>query len=1106
MLRGMNIFALLVGVAALFIAACAAYFSVRGIALLFGAETEYMWPVIVMASSLEFGKLVAASFLYRHWGTCPRALRNYLCVAVVVLIGITSIGIYGYLSQAFEETVLMVEELEEEIEVIDRDLQDDIKSRKDDLEKEIVLLEDKKKQAEQDILGYRESSRRNFSVKDQTTDEEVVRLETLMESRKEAIEQAEASKEKLGEETARLIESDVTGRKAAEEENAKRVAAEKARLEQTILDRRQDIKQAEARIAALGEETDRLLAADALRRKAAESENAQRMLEEKGRIEKFIAQRRLDIMEVEALKVSAKSETEEVVLAEEDRIKQANERLAALEAVVKVYRDKGPGGFLKNDGIKKANELLKAQAPEREALRLEVSKANENIRNARVTLETRRSSLDERIREIDADIAAANQKITDLTSSSGLAETDNVKVILGNLQTARTGLEKRIQGIETEITEASRKITELTSTSPVYDSGGMKAALENLQAARTSIDERIQGLLKDNDETSREISELKKQASDKGLHSSEDIQTAISNAQENIKLSGQEIIQVRQEYTDEISKKRQVASQETNQRRRKIREIDVGSLQFVARAFTGSGPDAEQVSSSSTWRGSVDSLVKWFILVLVMVFDPLAVTLVIAFNAALLRGGGWFGKGEKLDLAPAAATKAIPRESTSNVTSQSFGGKLKDAWANYGHYSWYALAVLAIVLVVKSLPEGGDEQTAVGKSTDPSDEKAPSNSDKEVGGTAENSAVPRLIHVPKSAFAVCSFNDSRSLLEIGFGKVIFDGLQERVPFLKDVCWKPETLGVDGSARSHYFLKFPSLDWRKGHEKDFVCAMVFPLVDEGRLREELLYRLNLKGADPDWRMVESENSPYVTLRHKREHVAIGFDANRLLLLTSMSNELLDPSFLENELREILSQTGPSWSSDEHFAEAQKKPFDVALWFDSNGFFEQLPKESDDEQFYLEFRKYLGFKFSLAGNAKSGQVDLDGNYFYDSKVLNDKFGTGVVSALGELREGKLSSVLGGHQGQLVEIFAQKLDFKTVCRKLERLDLEKTTGYGSLMNKTFQHEILDESTGRFSFSLRTEDAGGDAMRSCIDLLIDALDPLGETLPPPQASAGGE
>ena len=61
---------------------------------------------------LEIGKLVAASFLYRHWHTCNSQLRFYLSLAVVLLIGITSAGIYGYLSQAFEETLSQVEGFE----------------------------------------------------------------------------------------------------------------------------------------------------------------------------------------------------------------------------------------------------------------------------------------------------------------------------------------------------------------------------------------------------------------------------------------------------------------------------------------------------------------------------------------------------------------------------------------------------------------------------------------------------------------------------------------------------------------------------------------------------------------------------------------------------------------------------------------------------------------------------------------------------------------------------------------------------------------------------------------------------------------------------------
>ena len=72
------------------------------------------------ASSLEFGKLVAASFLYRHWNTCNRTLRTYLLLAVGLLVCITSAGIYGYLSQAFEETLSQVEGYEKEIVSLQR--------------------------------------------------------------------------------------------------------------------------------------------------------------------------------------------------------------------------------------------------------------------------------------------------------------------------------------------------------------------------------------------------------------------------------------------------------------------------------------------------------------------------------------------------------------------------------------------------------------------------------------------------------------------------------------------------------------------------------------------------------------------------------------------------------------------------------------------------------------------------------------------------------------------------------------------------------------------------------------------------------------------------
>ena len=89
----------LVGLSALLIAGSAAFFSVFGLSKLFaGAQ----FAVIIMAGSLEFGKLVAAAFLYRYWDKINPLHKTYMTIATVTLILITSAGIFGFLSNAYQ--------------------------------------------------------------------------------------------------------------------------------------------------------------------------------------------------------------------------------------------------------------------------------------------------------------------------------------------------------------------------------------------------------------------------------------------------------------------------------------------------------------------------------------------------------------------------------------------------------------------------------------------------------------------------------------------------------------------------------------------------------------------------------------------------------------------------------------------------------------------------------------------------------------------------------------------------------------------------------------------------------------------------------------------
>jgi hypothetical protein len=92
-------FKYILGLSAFLLASCAAFFSVKGIALLFAAS---FWGVAIMAGSLEVAKLVRASYLYRYWSSIHDLLKKYMLSATILLMCITSLGIFGFLSDAFQ--------------------------------------------------------------------------------------------------------------------------------------------------------------------------------------------------------------------------------------------------------------------------------------------------------------------------------------------------------------------------------------------------------------------------------------------------------------------------------------------------------------------------------------------------------------------------------------------------------------------------------------------------------------------------------------------------------------------------------------------------------------------------------------------------------------------------------------------------------------------------------------------------------------------------------------------------------------------------------------------------------------------------------------------
>lgn len=138
-----KLFPIVIGLAALSVSGSAAFYSVFGLSKLFaGASLQ----VIIMAGSLEFAKLVVASLLYQYWDTINKALRLYLSIATLILMVITSGGIYGFLSGAYQSTATQSELLDKSLAILQQkqirfeENKQDLKYEKEGLTKSISDL------------------------------------------------------------------------------------------------------------------------------------------------------------------------------------------------------------------------------------------------------------------------------------------------------------------------------------------------------------------------------------------------------------------------------------------------------------------------------------------------------------------------------------------------------------------------------------------------------------------------------------------------------------------------------------------------------------------------------------------------------------------------------------------------------------------------------------------------------------------------------------------------------------------------------------------------------------------------------------------------------
>ena len=168
----------IVGLSSLFIASCAAFFSIIGIGMLFSGSAI---ASMIMASSLEIGKLVATTFLYRYWKKSQFLLKTYLILAVLALMFITSLGIFGYLTSAYQQSAIENKLSEEKIVYI----QDQKKMFDDKINNSKKRIENISK------LRVSQEERLNESMTNVIISRNPIQLAQIQQSTKEFIEKSE---------------------------------------------------------------------------------------------------------------------------------------------------------------------------------------------------------------------------------------------------------------------------------------------------------------------------------------------------------------------------------------------------------------------------------------------------------------------------------------------------------------------------------------------------------------------------------------------------------------------------------------------------------------------------------------------------------------------------------------------------------------------------------------------------------------------------------------------------------------------------------------------------------------------------------------------------
>ena len=227
--------AILTLLSALSISGVAIFYSVIGLATIFPGA---FWPVVIMGSVLEVGKLVTASWLYRNWQFTRWLLKTYLTIAVIVLSLITSMGIFGFLSKAHLEQNLAENTMTQRIEIINSKIQ----SEETYIKRQLKIIE----RAENTLNKTTTSNKDAIDLEQQSLKDVQDKFKTLLAVETNAIKELNARMNTLDKDVSDVL---TANKQFFNEEKAARELKESQKEERALINSK--IIEAQERISTL---------------------------------------------------------------------------------------------------------------------------------------------------------------------------------------------------------------------------------------------------------------------------------------------------------------------------------------------------------------------------------------------------------------------------------------------------------------------------------------------------------------------------------------------------------------------------------------------------------------------------------------------------------------------------------------------------------------------------------------------------------------------------------------------------------------------------------------------------------------------------------------